>query len=132
MADLTIKTGDTTPALRGSASDASGLMDLTTADKLEVLLLRAEGVARLVRGVAKPIDPPITNPDDPDGPKLNWEYEWEAGDTSELDDEENETAQGLYETELRVIEDEKSTPPRVMGVDNDENPTVLMKKALAP
>ncbi|HEY0391033.1 MAG TPA: hypothetical protein VGC63_04925 [Solirubrobacterales bacterium] len=130
MADLTINTGDTFPAVRGSASDAQGLLDFTKFESFEAVLKRTDGSPRIIMGEAKPINPPITNPDEPDGPKLNWEYPWQEGDTTELDDDGHESAQGLYEVQLKVIVDSGTTPPALETLDNDQNPTVQINKAL--
>jgi hypothetical protein len=124
-----MKTGDTYPPLQGSATNAKGeLLPLADADKLELTLKSA---TRIIQGEAKAIDPPIPNPEDPEGPELNWEYEWAADDTTETDDDDVEIAHGLYEGELRVVWDEAADPPAVETLDESDNPTVEIKKALA-
>lgn len=96
MADRTMKKGDTWPPLRGKAEDEDGLVDLTEADDLTVIL-KHTGAGPTLTGTPVPIDPP-----DDDG--FNWRYLFQAGDTDEL---------GAYEVELEVVWDAAATPPSV-------------------
>lgn len=88
MADRTMKRGDTYPPLRGEARDANGVLDLSTAQALEV---RLNGPGFEITGIPVPITPPLT---DADGiHQWNWEYTWVTGDTENI---------GSYKVELTV------------------------------
>lgn len=83
----TMKAGDTWPPLRGQASDASGVLDLSTAVSLDVVLTSG---THQITGTATPIQPPIV---DEEG-TWNWEYNWADGDTDNPGD---------YTVELKVV-----------------------------
>lgn len=102
MADLTIPQHDTWPPLRGAASDDDGLMDLTLADSLKVLL---KSGATLISGTAVA----IALPGDPDG--MNWSYTWHANDTA---------ITGTYNVELEITWDSGASPPKVETVPNED------------
>lgn len=98
-----IKQGDTEPPLKGTASDRNGLMPLSIAQELRVLIRRGD---TLVQGVAAALDPPEVDPDDPDGLGLNWAYEFAEGDT--------DNPIGEYDVELKIT----WAPGRVTRVKN--------------
>jgi hypothetical protein len=80
--------GDTYPAMRGEASDETGVLDLSTAVALEFM---ADSSAGTIHGTATAIHPPIA---DADGVhQWNWQYAWAAGDTANV---------GTYEVYLKV------------------------------
>jgi len=101
MADRTLKTGDTWPVLRGTAGDAAGVYDLSTADQVQVFIRHSSGTPSIVADVT-PINP-ATN----DG--WNWEYPWQLTDTDVV---------GSYDIELKITWDSVSTPPKIQTVPN--------------
>src|SRR4051794_40749301 len=99
MADLTVKQHDTWPPLRGAASDANGLVDLSTADSIKLIL---KSGATVVGGAVEVIDPP-----DEDG--MNWQYNWQTADV---------ITAGTFSGELEVTWDEGTSPPEVQSFPN--------------
>jgi hypothetical protein len=74
MADLTIKRGDTYPFLKGTLSDADGVVNLTGAAVRVILKTKGTTPTVLVNGVCT-----ITNPT---GGQV--EYEWLTPDTADV------------------------------------------------
>lgn len=117
MADLVVKQHDTFPALRGLAKDQEGAMDLSTADKIKVILKSQTGVPpTVIEGEVVALDPDV----DPE--HMNWEYKWALGDTAEAN---------TYNVELEITWDESSTPPDVQTVPNGSYATIEIKADLA-
>lgn len=106
-----MKQGDTEPPLQGRASDSRGLLPVADAQELRVFLRRGD---TLIQGVATALDPPEEDPDDPDGPGLNWEYAFADGDT--------QNPVGEYGVELRIT----WSPGRVTRVASDRGPTLVL------
>lgn len=111
MADLVIKRHDTYPYLRGQAKDEEGLLDLSEADKVKVILKSGETV---IEGTVEVLE------GDPE--EMNWQYKWKAGDTS---------ISGTYSVELEITWDEGSSPPKVETVPNGGYATVEIKDDLS-
>jgi hypothetical protein len=86
MADRTMKVGDTWPPLKGAATDENGLVDLTVATSLQVII---KSPTHEITGVPTVLNPPVQ---DAEG-EWNWQYVWAAGDTANAGD---------YEVELKV------------------------------
>lgn len=114
-----IKRGDTWPPLRGKAEDEDGLIDLSAAEYVKVILKKD---ATVVSGTVTPAsDPdPAYTPADPDfatadSDGFNWKYTWGATDTALI---------GEYSVELEITWDTGSTPPQIETVPNGENPTL--------
>lgn len=112
-----IKRGDTWPPLRGKAEDDDGLIDMSAADYVKVIM---KSGATTIQGTVTPasdVDPAYTanDPDfavaDSDG--FNWKYTWGATDTAVV---------GTYSVELEITWDAASTPPQVETVPNGDNP----------
>lgn len=108
MAEIT--QDDTHPPLRGAASDETGLLNLTTASSLTVILRQkvTTGVPTQVVGPAVAIQPPEA---DAGGKLYNWRHLWAAGESA---------VPGDYDVMLKAIWDAAAVPPKVqyfpMGV----------------
>lgn len=102
MAEIT--EGDTHPPIRGAAADATGILDLTSADGLTFVAKQrvATGSPAQFDGAATAIAPPYEI--DEDGNHYNWRYIIAAGDTDVVGD---------YATELVVTWDAAAVPPKV-------------------
>jgi hypothetical protein len=111
MADLIIKQHDTWPPIRGAASDDDGLIDLTGADSLKLILKTG---TTTIEGTAYPIDPPEEG--------FNWSYTWAAGETDIV---------GTYQGELEVTWDAGTSPPRVETIPNHGTVEVVIESDLA-
>lgn len=112
---LYLKVGDTYPYLLGTASKKSGLVNLSTAAKLEVVLTCTEAAKRIT-GLAEYIQPPV---EDEEGVERNWQYKWAANDTA--------TA-GLYKVELKVYWSE-ITSPKQLEIYPNQGVTYVMIEA---
>lgn len=111
MADLTIKSGNTWPPLRGRAADDDGALPLADAEEI-TLYLKSD--TTLITGTVEVIDPP-----DSDG--FNWRYVWADGDTDEPGD---------YVGEIKILWDSSTTPDEIETVPNQDNVTVTIEEAL--
>lgn len=114
-ANLILKQHDTYPFLRGQAKDSEGLMELSEADKLKVIL-KAQSGGTVIEGVAEALNPLE------DSENMNWQYKWATGDTA---------VAGLYNLELEVTWDEGSSPPKVQTIPNGSYAVVEIKADLA-
>jgi len=101
------KQNDTWPPLRGSASDEDGLVDLTAADSLRVIL---KADATTISGTATVLEPPEAGLVAGQPAMFNWEYVWDADDLDTV---------GVYQVELEVTWDSASTPPKVETFPNE-------------
>lgn len=100
--------GDTWPPQRFKAADADGLVDLSTADEIEVLILgtNSKGEVLRITGSAVAIQPP-----DEDG--YNGKYVWGAEDLSQVTVD--------ADVEVKVVWDKESSPKKIQTFPN-KNP----------
>ena len=108
MANSTYTVGDTWPPMRFKAEDQNGLVDLSLADEIEVLILgtNSKGEVLRITGSAEAIQPP-----DKDG--FNGKYVWGAEDLSEVTDD--------ADVEIKVTWDNTSSPKKLQTFPN-KNP----------
>jgi hypothetical protein len=79
--DFEIKRGDTWPPLYGTAAKDGQLLPIETAQALRPLIRNGSTLIGDA-GTVEVLDPPVVNPDDPDGLPFNWRYLWAPGDTA--------------------------------------------------
>lgn len=94
----TVKQHDTWPPLRFAVTDEDGLVDLTSADSITLIL----SGPTTVTGLCDPIDPP-----DQDG--FNLSYTLAAGDTATV---------GTYRGEIEVNFDASALPQAIETFPN--------------
>lgn len=116
-ASLTLKVGDTDPALMLTASDVAGLLPVAEADKVEFFMENTTTHA-VIGGVMEALAIPF---EDEEGELRNLKYEWQASDTA--------TA-GKYVLEVKITWDESSTPDSIRHVPNTGTLPVTLEKSL--
>ena len=103
MANQKRTVGDTFPPVRGAALDEDGLMDLPSADLIELVAVGPKPFG----GPIKVLDPPEDVGDKASPKGFNWRYDLEEGDIAEA---------GNYAPWLVVTWDSSTTPPEVEWV----------------
>lgn len=110
MADAVVKQHDTYPPLRFKVQDEDGLIPLSAAESIRLILTGPNSI----QGTVQPIEPP-----DVDG--FNASFAWSAGQTD---------LAGLYQGEIEITWDSSSTPPAVETVPNSGSFQLIIESDL--
>lgn len=121
MADLTMQTGTTYPAIHMSVSDEDGLVDISTADSAT---LSMQSGAFVIELPVEALDPVVVlTAADGSTETYNAFADLEADSTADA---------GTYATQLKVVWDAGSTPPEVTFYPNAGRATVVIEAANDP
>lgn len=121
MADLTMQTGTTYPAIHMRVEDEDGLVSIGSADSA-TLSMQAGGI--IVELPVVELDPVVTvTASDGTTETYNASADLEADSTADA---------GTYQTQLKVVWDAASTPPVVQFFPNQGRARIVIEAANDP